>query len=179
MFAHVNWLAELARDFKVVTLPSHHLRKQAPLESDEITIDRLRGSSAITQPARLVWAIDTPNPQERRRKRLQVIKNNLGDYPKPLGFEIVDTKQGEITFVFGEPPEAPTETTKTEECADWLWDYLRGGEKERAEVMKVGKAQGFPERTIERAFKVLRVVSRIRDKRAWWGLPAQEEDIPF
>jgi hypothetical protein len=48
----VLWLAELAKRTGKPILVLHHLRKKSKDEHGEITLDRLRGSSALVQPAR-------------------------------------------------------------------------------------------------------------------------------
>lgn len=76
-----KWLAQQARDTGKPILLSHHLRKRGMFDLDEITLDRVRGSSTIVQTARLVWALDAPHPDAPERKRLSVIKPNLAAFP--------------------------------------------------------------------------------------------------
>ncbi len=47
----VQWLAALARDANKPVLLTHHLRKRGLFDTEEISLDRVRGSSAIIQPA--------------------------------------------------------------------------------------------------------------------------------
>ena len=82
MITIVKSLAELARDVNKPVLVSHHPRKESVTDLDVITLDRLRGSSAIVQPARMVWAVDWPDPALKENLRLSVIKSNLGRIPK-------------------------------------------------------------------------------------------------
>ena len=46
----------LARDTGKPVLCTHHLRKKGLQDGEAVTLDRLRGSSATVQTARLVWA---------------------------------------------------------------------------------------------------------------------------
>ena len=60
----VGWLAAMARDTGKPVLLTHHLRKRSQGEGEEVTLDRIRGTSAILQPARVVWALDRPDPTD-------------------------------------------------------------------------------------------------------------------
>jgi len=93
----VKFLAELARDLNKPIILNHHLNKASPNDNSKtIAINRLRGSSAITQFARVIWAIDAPIVNEPEIKRLSVIKSNLGGMPEPIGFTV---KEGQINFI--------------------------------------------------------------------------------
>ena len=57
-------------------------------DGESVDLERLRGSSAIVQTARMVWALDTPDPQAKTWKRLQVVKSNLAAFPAALGLSV-------------------------------------------------------------------------------------------
>ena len=68
MAALGKWLAELARETNKPIVVSQLLRKKSAFDADEITLDRVSGSTAIVQFARMVWAIDTPEPASQGKK---------------------------------------------------------------------------------------------------------------
>ena len=53
-------LAALARDLQK-PIVRNHLNKKREFDLDEITLDRVKGSSGIVQHARVIWAVDTPD----------------------------------------------------------------------------------------------------------------------
>ena len=91
MFHIVKQLSDLARDLGKPVMISHHLRKLTLLDQrGVVTLQQGRGSLAIFQPARAVWAIDNPDPHHPETRRLSLIKNNLlgKSTLAPLGFTI-------------------------------------------------------------------------------------------
>lgn len=86
---------------------------------NELNLSMLRASSAIVQPARVIWALDRPNPNMMDEKKLQVIKNNLGHFPEPIGLKI-----GGQGIVFGQAPEPPRAGSVTERAKDLLLSLL-------------------------------------------------------
>jgi putative DNA primase/helicase len=132
MISIVKSLAELARDVKKPIMVAHHLRKKNITDTDEINVDQVRGSSAIVQTARMVWAVAWPDNKKPNRT-MSVIKSNLGKYPEPIGFQITDTG---VTFV--EIPQPIKKETKTERAITLLQKLLENGP--------------IPEKEIEEAF---------------------------
>ncbi len=166
-------LAALARDSEKPVLLTHHLRKRSRFEGDEVTLERLRGSSAIVQPARVVWALDTPNGGQKDWRRLSVIKNNLAAFPKPLGIAINGNG-----VVFGEPPERPHIESQVERAADLLRSLLRIKPMASTALQKEADGAGISWETMKRAKKKLGVVAVRKDNRWLWSLPAPGEDGP-
>ena len=168
----VMWLAELARDTNKPILLTHHLRKQAGHERGMITLDRVRGSSAITQPARVVWGVDTPNPEDTENRRLYVIKSNICKYPEPRGFSI---KESGIEF--GEAPQVQKRETILDRTKEQLYVLLNHEPKSAHELLAIFEAEGISEKTVKRAKKEMNIVSLKRDGKWFWFLPASED--PF
>jgi len=168
----VLWLASLARDHQLAVLLLHHLRKRGLQDRpDVVTLDRLRGSSAIVQPARVVWAIDAPDPTRPEMRRLSVIKSNLACFPEPLGFQVTNN-----SLLFGPAPEAPRQETRVDRACDLLLSLLRQGPREVTELQTEAEGAGLSWDTMKRAKGKLGVVA-IRDgkRRLWlWALPARE-----
>ena len=171
----VLWLAELARDAGKPVVLVHHLRK--PGEDDRasaVTLDRLRGSSAIVQPARVIWAVDAPDPDRPTRRRLSVIKSNLARFAEPIGFDVT-----EAGVEFGDAPEPPRKETQVAKATDLLLSLLADGPVMATDIFNEARQAGVSERTVRNAKKELRVVARKRpgDRRWEWALPAREEQV--
>jgi len=171
MMPVVHALAELARDTGRPVLLSHHLRKRGLLDvGDAISVERVRGSTVIAQPARVIWAIDSPDPNEPGNRRLSVIKSNLGRFPDPMGFRIGD---GGVSF--GDPPVAPRQETQLDRAMDLLRALLVKGPRPSSEIEDECQGAGLSWDTMKRAKDKLGVVAK-RDGKAgrWsWGLPAR------
>jgi hypothetical protein len=166
----VKWLAELARDAGKPVLLTHHLRKRGLLDrGDGVELERLRGSSAIAQTARLVWALDTPNQLEPNCRRLSVVKSNLACFPNPLGL-IVD----ESGVHFGPAPELPRQATVLDRAVDLLLALLSDGPKPAEEIQREVEEAGLSWVSAKRAKSKLGIVS-VKPAGVWhWSLPAKD-----
>ena len=168
----VHWLAELARDSGKPILITHHLRKRGLLDGDQkVSLERLRGYSGIVQPARLVWALDTPDPQEEETKRLSVIKSNLGRFPEPLGLQIND-----LGVIFCDAPEPPKTTSALDEAKEALMAMLEDGATSQKEIKEALEGLGISFRTASRAKKALGAVSKKEPDGWYWALPSREQE---
>lgn len=165
---NVNWLAGLARDTQKPIILTHHLRKRGLFDTEgEVSLDRVRGISTILQYARVIWAIDTPNLQDKKTKRLSVIKNNIYGDVKPLGFTIGD----KITFT--DAPEKPRNETRVDQAADLLQALLEKEPKSAVDILDEFEQAGFSKSGLYRAKDALNVVSIRKDGRWVWSLPAK------
>jgi len=170
-----KWLAELGRDSGKPILLIHHLRKPNFWDNGSgPNLSMLRGSSAIVQPARVIWALDKPDPNDKDTKRLQVIKNNLGCFPEPIGMSV--NGQG---VIFCEAPEQPRNITVTDQAVDLLLSLLSSGPVRSSELQKEFEDAGISWKTALRAKKNLRIVPAKKGKYWYWGLPAKEEPQMF
>lgn len=168
--AIVHKLAELARDSGKPVLLTHHLRKRSIFDTDSVELERLRGSSAIVQAARLVWALDTPDQTAKTWKRLQVVKSNLAAFPQPLGLAI-----DEHGVKFGPAPAAPKPETVSDRAADLLMALLQDEPKPARAIEDEFNQAGISIPTMKRAKERLGIVS-IKDKEGWkWSLPARNK----
>ena len=82
----VQWLSEQARDTAKPILLIHHMNKSAMRTRNSDTppsMADLRGSTAIPQHCRVIWAMDCPQG-DPTRLRLTCIKNNLAPRPNPV-----------------------------------------------------------------------------------------------
>jgi hypothetical protein len=168
----VKWLAHLAQTTGKPVLVTHHLRKRGIIDVGElVTLDRVRGHSAITQFARLVWALDVPDSTRPDDIRLGVIKSNLEKFPDPLGMKI-----SESGMTFGEAPEPPKTETVTDRAVELLLSMLDDGPISMNEIRDALDANNISERTAREAKKRLGIVSvRVggRDGNWLWSLPGR------
>jgi energy-coupling factor transporter ATP-binding protein EcfA2 len=177
MNRNIYFLARLTRDTQKSCILSHHLRKKGQFEGNIVTLDRVRGSSAIPQTARVVIAIDQPNPKSPI-KRLNVIKSNLSAFPKPIGFKI--NEKG-VQFV-----SAPLEQVKKSElghCKYFLSKLLANGPVDAEVGLKAADDEGLGKRTLDEAKKQLGIITKRiggSDGKWQWSLPGQEDmpDLP-
>ena len=139
-----------------------------------ITLDQLRGHSKIVQPARLVWALDVPDPGTPLRKRLAVIKSNLSRFPDPIGIASIE----DSGVQFGTAPTEPRQESLLDRACELLLTLLHNGPVLVADLEKEQKGAGMSWDTFKRAKERLGIVAR-RDghARAWlWALPARGEE---
>lgn len=169
MLEITRWLAALARDKRLPVILIHHLRKKGLYDSSVVTMERLRGSSAIGQLARSVWACDKPDEHNTDR-RLYVIKSTLCAMPEARhGMRMSDTG-----FVFVDAPEDEKRMGTRDLAAEWLRDELREGPKPASWIMEAAHTRGFSDSTINRAKANLRVASfkRFGETGWFWALAA-------
>ncbi|MCE5209882.1 MAG: AAA family ATPase [Chloroflexi bacterium] len=160
-----EFLARLARDSEKPILLTHHLRKRGLMDGDTVNLDQVRGSSAIVQAARVVWALDKPN-RNSSKIRLSMIKNNLTRFADPIGLEI--TEDG---VTFGDAPSEPKDETVTDRAADLLIALLSRGPLPQSEIEQEFKGAGISNATMYRAKNKLHIVSKREGTRWLWGLP--------
>jgi len=175
MLGVVKWLAELAKVAGKPVLLTHHLRKRGMMDSDELTLDRVRGSSTIVQTPRLVWALDRPDSTQPDSIRLSVIKSNLGPRPEPLGLSI----DGTGVHFRDDAPENPREETQTDKAADLLRALLARGPQKATDIEAEMNGAGLSYRTAKRAKDKLQIVAIKKQGAWWWGLPEKQKDIPI
>lgn len=124
----LGFLSSVAREFACGLVLIHHLRKrgQVPI-MDVIGPDDFRGSSHIIAMARSVMALSViqqgSEPDRNGPRRLEVVKTNLCQYPKPLGL-VLEPGKGAPIMRYGEAPQPRREPTQADVCAEWLEDEL-------------------------------------------------------
>jgi hypothetical protein len=171
--AIVTLLAFIAHGTGKPILLTHHLRKRTSADRNgRITPERLLGSSVVAQVARVIWALDVPNPAEPNNRRLMVIKNNLGPFPDPLGMTI-----GDDGLHFGPPPQealTPRATTLDSElnrAVALLKELLANGPLPANQVFAQARAAGLSEPTLKRAKRWLGIKSNKLPGQWQWELP--------
>jgi hypothetical protein len=165
-------LAVMARDHNIAILALHHLRKTNQFEqSGEVSLDQVRGSTAIVAQARVVMAIDKPDPLLKDTLRLSVIKSNLSKTPDPIGFAI-----GEAGLAFGKAPKPPERVSEVDKGIAFLRDFLADGKKASNDIFDEGGQQHLSKQTINRA-KTWLGIKPEKTATGWvWCLPSAEED---
>jgi len=160
----LKFLAALARDTQKPVLVTHHLRKRGLLDpvDGEVTLDRVRGFSGITQLARVVWALDKPARSEGPL-RLRVIKSNIGRFPAPLGMEIDEAANVHFT----EAPDVANRPSALEEAATFLQDLLANGPVKADVIFEEAEKAGIASATLRRAKTALGVDS-YKEGSAWF-----------
>ena len=173
MFHVVKALADLAKNVKKPVQLSHHIRKLTLLdEKGVVTLQQGRGSGAIFQPARAVWAIDAPDPRDEETRRLAVIKNNITGKRSaaPLGFVI----DGDGPRFLDYAPSKPIQSGPAEQAEDLLLSLLHGGPMKATELQSEYEQAGISVATVNRVKEKLGIVS-VRKGTVWyWSLPAKE-----
>ncbi len=168
MLAAVRFMADVARDSQKPVIITHHLRKRSLLDGGALTLDRVRGSTAIAQVTRVVWALDNPNA-ESDGLRLSVIKSNLSTFPSPLGMTIVDDG-----VHFGDAPTEPVKKSALDRALDFLECELAGGARRADDVLADARLAGVSERTLYRARDALKVLTSKSCGVLMWQLPMRE-----
>lgn len=165
--AVLKWWAELARNTGKPILITHHLNK--PLFGNEkVTLNRLRGSTTIAQMARVVWAIDTPDLNQKDKKRLFVLKNNLAAFPEPIGISIGKEIQ------FGLAPSAPQKYSELDRTIDFLQDISQRQPLAAKEIKEKALDADISKSTLKRAKEKIGVKSIKRPEGWFWSLPVYE-----
>lgn len=172
----LGYCAALARDVKCGFTFIHHLRKKHPGEN-EVTMEMVRGSSALAAMMRIIVAVDQPNPLEDGL-RLRLLKSNLGKKPDPIGIRLVDT--GPVRL--DEAPSAPRQMSRVEVAAEYLRVRLERGPVLSSEILTEAADKGISKSSINRARYQLNLRPVKIEGRWWWSLPArpdQDEEEDF
>ena len=163
-------LANLARDRNIPVLLIHHPRKLHIGEVEgEITLDRIRGFSGITQFARLIWALEKPDKFSNVRS-VRVIKSNLASKPEPVGFEI--TKDGLLAFT-KDAPERIEVGPQIGEAEQFIRTYLLppNFRCQASTILKAAQVAGINEKTLRRAKDKLLVGSeKTNTTQKYWNI---------
>lgn len=172
-----NPLGELARISEMTSsciAVIHHTKIIG--EDEEININSGRGSNAFLAAVACQIAIDRPDRNSPWR-RLQILGENLGISPPPVGFTINDTG-----IEFGNAPTRPKKTTEKDEAAEWLLKKMNRGEEYNAgELLEEAEGLGINRRTLSRASQLIGVQSTpVRNGKVishhCWILPPPPEE---
>src|SRR5262249_28288435 len=80
-------------------------------------------------------------------RRVQVLGENLGIAPKPIGFRF-----GDEGLEFGPAPVKPRKPTEKDEAVDWLRQHMEPGQAYKAsDLLEEAEQCGLAERTVRKA----------------------------
>ncbi len=167
--ALLKQFAALARRANCPVLVTHHLRKSKETESKAtpVNIDRVRGSTAIVAMARIVLAIDAPDPLKPGVQKLTAVKSNLGPLAQPLGFEV----KGD-GVAWQEPPAALIKLSKRHGANKLLLELLADGPVPYQGIERAAKEANISMATMEHAKADLGITSEKDGHAGWsWQLP--------
>lgn len=72
----LKWFVELAEKYQVAVTFTQ-LANKSELKDGRLTMKSIRGFSGIPQFPEIIWAIDTPDNSDDRKKRIYQVKNNI------------------------------------------------------------------------------------------------------
>jgi KaiC/GvpD/RAD55 family RecA-like ATPase len=120
----LEYLAALSRDYNFSTLLLHHLNKGSPGEETEVSLYRIRGSTAIPAFCRSIMAYEKGTKEDERK--LRIIKSNLSRIPDPISATCMLNEQGDIMAInYGKYTAPLPKKTKKEHCMNWVLGVLR------------------------------------------------------
>jgi len=174
-------LQTLAAETGAAVVLVAHLNKGS---GDGSAMARVGGSGAFVAACRSAWLVEAdPQDEERKRRILTPLKNNIGDDKTGFAFSIesVELRGIETSRVVFEPDpvvvsasellrgqqQTDEERGALEEALDFLRDFLKDGAKTTKSVEKATKEAGIATRTIERARAKLKIRARKSDSGAW------------
>lgn len=163
-------LASMASRLNVPVIVLHHPRKKSQHENIGMTLDRVRGSTTITQFCRSVMAIHKPD-ESLDVVKLESIKSTFCAPPDAIGFSIDDSG-----IAFCDAPTEPRKATQVDLAVDFLLIQLKREPQPNKQLEKDASAAGISTITLRRAKKKLGVVSiKKEDGRWYWSLPVKED----
>jgi len=135
---------------------------------------KVLGSTAIVAACRAVWGVFV-DPDDKNTRIFAPVKMNVGHHHTAVSYRI--SSGGKVEILDGSIPDMTADDiesaqqaarrearnqrpSKRDECAMWLWGILSDGEKPVNQIYELGKAQGYSERTIDRAKAELEVGSK-------------------
>jgi hypothetical protein len=185
----LSFLNLLAQDCQAGLLLIHHLRKggSGQLKLWDLTMDDFRGSGHIIAMARSVMGLSVvqtqSSPDRNGPRKLEIIKTNLGPYPKPLGFDFVPLDRipggsgpgaAGVLLRWGDAPQPYQEPTQSDQCREWLASTLRDAPEplHPAAVVELAEVEGFTRLQVYKARDALgqaveNTLGRKHPKNAW------------
>ena len=181
--SHVNAqvrgvLAELtafAAEIRATVLLVTHLNKAS---GDSSALSRITGSGAFGAACRSAWLVgDDPEDDDRNRRILTPLKNNLGDDKTGFAYRTEGVKLSDsitssrICFEPGTVATTASELLRGRrgtpdlqgalwEAMDFLREQLADGPKPAKQIMEEAEAEGIYKRTLDRAKKELGAKSK-------------------
>lgn len=149
-------LHALAQKHKIAILVIHHLNKSPfGVSPYPLSVDRLRGSSSISQFCRSILALTAPDANQPDARRLDVIKLNVAKKPGAVGYFLTDDGPA-----WGNAPEPPKPRLAIDDAIDFLREVLGDGLRPSQEVEEEAKARNIGEKALKNARKELNVITK-------------------
>ena len=141
-------------------------------------VERVLGSGAFTQVARIVWAVSA-DPEDETRRTFGQVKNNIAPDPGSLAWhrdrDMPITWDGAAeTSVRTMMNGTPDKTLTTDHAKTFLAEFLKGGGKSSAEVFEHGALAGIKRDPLYMAANALGVRKEKESGpggRWYWRLP--------
>jgi hypothetical protein len=170
----VRYAAMAARLYIPVILV-HHARKRGEVEAMAVTLDRIRGSSTITQFCRSVLTLYRLQENDQQGPvRMEAIKCAFCAPPPAIGFTI--TGKG---LTFCDAPELARGESQLDRACDLLLALLADGPVASTELEDEAEGAGISWKTAKRAKVQLGIVAKREKKegestaRWYWALPSK------
>ena len=145
----------VAANLKIPVIIVHHLRKRGKHEGCKVKVDKVRGSSTITQFCRSIMGLYRLDGADRGAPiRVDSVKNNFCKPAESFGFVIRDSGSG-LHYV--EAPE-PEDHSALGEAKAFLSKELSSGKVYSDTVYADADRAGIAKRTLTRAKREMRDV---------------------
>lgn len=163
-------LGTIAARTKTAVVVIHHTRKL--FEDEELTMNAGRGSNAFLAMVRSQIVIDQPD-SESEWLRIQVLGNNIGRAPKPIGFR---WNKGQIEYGDAPRRQQKEKNNGAKDAEKWLVERMKAGKWYiAATIESEAKEKGFSVTgTLQRARTNLGItrdngnVRKGKDKKSQW-----------
>jgi len=155
MIPILRWLAGLAAKTNKPVIATHHLNKREIAPGQDITLNQLRGSTAIGQFARIVCGISQPSVGgDKTLRKMYIVKSNLDRFPEPIGLTI--TEAGVVPTPL---PRTPVKRNKQKMAGDFLPGLFKDGPLPATEVELACNENGISYNAAERVKDSLGITS--------------------
>jgi hypothetical protein len=120
----LEYLAGMARDRNIGILLLHHLNKSNDRESPEVSLYRIRGSTAIPAFCRSILAEEEGKTDAE--KKLKILVSNLASIKEDDVLSLIyESKDEQVSAIHYDRYKAPPEKrSKKERCAEWVLEVL-------------------------------------------------------
>jgi len=153
----------LAARLQITVIVIHHVNKRRETESVRLTLDRVRGSTTITQYCRSVIGMYRLEERDLAGPvRIEPIKGNFCAPPKAIGMQISGTG-----VVFVDAPENDRVLTSVDTAEAFLRQLLQREPLRFSEVLHQAQVLGVGKDSLYRAKKR----AKVQTVKGFWTLP--------
>lgn len=156
-------LTVVAGTLQIPIIVAHHVNKRNPLQPIRITLDRIRGSSTISQFARSVVGLYRLQEGDLEAPvRVEAMKCTFCKPPEAFGFTINDKG-----IEFHDAPEEQKPETATDRAAEFLQAQLDHQSIFYKDLITKGAELGISKNSLYRARESMGIVAA----EGYWALP--------